>query len=115
MIKIIFNKNEINFLLTNFKYPPAHPFPVIISMTPLLLRNRLKFPLNFRSHFTSKEIISVENKKLQNPVDSAPSFLPPSNFPYDYKPMSIFEEQMGTSGFSKKTLIYYVLFCFVLF
>jgi hypothetical protein len=113
MIKIIFNKNEINFLLTNFKYPLSPP--VIISMTPLLLRNRLKFPSNFRRHFTSKEIISVENKRLQNPVDSAPSFLPPSNFPYDYKPMSIFEEQMGTSGFSKKTLIYYVLFCFVLF
>lgn len=73
--------------------------PVLLSfcpMTPMLFR-RFKSPSTlFLRSFASQEIISVENKRLQNSIDGAPTFLPPSDFPYDYKPMSVFEEQIGT-------------------
>lgn len=73
--------------------------PVLMSfcpVTPMLFR-RFKSPSTFFRHsFASQDIIPIENKRLQNSVDEAPTFLPPSDFPYDYKPMSIFEEQIGT-------------------
>lgn len=79
--------------------------------TPLRLRRHLKFPTKFRGFSTGKqEIVSIEEKRKNSEnstmtttpttttTTEAPSFLPSSNFPYDYKPMTIFEEQIGKSN-----------------
>ena len=69
-------------------------------ITPLLFRKHFnkskltQFPFKFRSF--SSEIVSVEEKRQISSKDTeAPTFFPTSDFPYDYKPMSIFEEEMG--------------------
>ena len=59
------------------------------------------------SHENELKIISIEGKRgkinelhKENDESIAPSFLPTEDFPYTYKPMSIFEEVMS------KDLIY---------
>lgn len=82
-------------------------------MTPILCRSRgflsklrgnqiIKLFSTKSDSKEKKDIISIEGERGQikemalESKQEAPSFLPTEDFPYNYKPMSIFEEVMGT-------------------
>ena len=77
-------------------------------ITPLRRNYLFSWP-NLRK-FTSK-IVSVEAKRSEKIIlndgksavsaDEPPTFLPSSNFLYDYKPMAIFEEKIGKPSQAK--------------
>lgn len=89
-------------------------------MTPLLCRSRGFLKLNhfkklfFSTEAGSSKIISVDEKRgkikkiSQQEHTEAPSFLPTENFPYTYKPMSIFEEVISTYNYKVIIVMFYL-------